>query len=76
MGAEHLSYSVNNQGDENSDVANAAPIVSFLTAGSVLEEEVGQEGEVGSDNGESGTKFLYPPFIFILATTAAIVIMI
>ena len=74
VGAEHLSNSVNSQGDENSEVANAAPIVSFLTAGSVLEEEVGSEEGVGSDEGGNGAKFLYSSFTFVLATIAAIVL--
>ena len=46
------------------------PIMSFLTAGSVLEEE-----EMPT-NAESGAKFLLPPFILALVIVAATVIMI
>ena len=47
------------------------PIMSFLTAGSVLEEE-----EEMPTNAESGAKFLLPPFILALVIVAATVIMI
>lgn len=46
------------------------PIMSFLTAGSVLEEEE------TPTNTESGAKFLLPPFILALVIVAANVIMI
>lgn len=74
-GAENLSNSVNNQGVESSNTVTAAPIVSFLTAGSVLEEEVGPE-EADPKQAENEAKSLLPPFIHVLAIIAAIVTMI
>ena len=68
-----MSKSVNNQKNEASDTATTTAMVSFLTAGSVLEEEVSLA--VNSTDVENGAKSLLPPFILVLAIVTAIFIM-
>lgn len=68
-GAENLSTIVNNQGDGTTTIT-ADPVMSFLTAGSVLEVEADQAVA------ENGGKSLLPTFILVSAAVAAVVIMI
>lgn len=68
-----MSQSVNNQENEASDTTTTAAMVSFLTAGSVLEEEVSLA--VNSTDAENEAKSLLPPFIIVLTIITAIFIM-
>ena len=70
--AENLSSSINNQGAETSVTTADDPVISFLTAGSVLEAE--ESPVVGRT--ENKAEQHLPPFILVLAITAATVIMI
>ena len=66
-GAENLSSSINNQGDETAIITADDPVISFLTAGSVLEAEV-SPAVAKTENKAEGH---LPPFILVLAITAA-----
>ena len=69
-GAENLSSSINNQEDETSVITTDDPVISFLTAGSVLEVE--ESPAVAKT--ENKAKDHPPPFILISAITAAILL--
>lgn len=73
-GAENLSSSINNQGDETVVTTADDPVISFLTAGSVLEAEVSPVVAETENKAEGHL----PPFILVnvLAITAATAVMI
>lgn len=71
-GAESLSSSINNQGEETSVTTTDDPLISFLTAGSVLKAEVSPAVSKTENKAEAHL----PPFILVLAITAATAVVI
>lgn len=72
MAAEDFSESINQQGDSTTSEITPDPVVSFLTAGSSLEQEEG--GATTTIPGDSGTSQILPPTLLLLSIITGILL--